>query len=199
MEGKRNTNLFHKIKEGDEAAYNEAFGIYYPSLCYFADKFLKDWDESRSLVQQVFVDLWIKRGQLKIEHQFRAYLFQSVQHASLDYLKHKKVELNFLNSRKDWNYAVDKDLLEEAELNDRINRSIQKLPEKCRVIFLMSRFEELKYAEIAAKLNISVKTVEMQMGIALKRLRDSLSDLSPMQLMFIFSAKFKNINTLEPF
>lgn len=83
-----------------------------------------------------------------------------------------------------------RDLVEEAELNERINASINKLPEKCREIFLLCRFEGLKYAEIAQKMNISVKTVEMQMGIALKRLRESLSDYQMINLLvFVFSKK----------
>ena len=82
-----------------------------------------------------------------------------------------------------------KDLMEEAELADRINKAIQKLPEKCREIFLLCRFEELKYAEIAEKLNISVKTVEMQITIALKKLRKELSDYQMIQLFAIVFPK----------
>jgi RNA polymerase sigma-70 factor (ECF subfamily) len=80
-------------------------------------------------------------------------------------------------------------LVEEAELNDRINASINQLPEKCREIFLLCRFEGLKYAEIAKKLNISVKTVEMQMGIALKKLRENLSDYQMINLLVFVSSK----------
>ena len=83
------------------------------------------------------------------------------------------------------------DLIEEAELNERINRSINKLPENCRKIFQLSRFEGMKYLEIASELNISVKTVEMQMGIALKRLRESLSDYKVFNLFSITFLKKK--------
>ena len=80
-------------------------------------------------------------------------------------------------------------MMEEAELADRINKAIQKLPEKCREIFLLCRFEELRYAEIAEKLNISVKTVEMQITIALKKLRKELSDYQMIQLFAIVFPK----------
>jgi RNA polymerase sigma-70 factor (ECF subfamily) len=82
------------------------------------------------------------------------------------------------------------DKLEEAELNARLNRAISELPEKCREVFLLCRFEGLKYGQVAEKLNISVKTVEMQMGIALKKIRDKLSDLQVIKvLMCIFCKK----------
>jgi RNA polymerase sigma-70 factor (ECF subfamily) len=79
--------------------------------------------------------------------------------------------------------------MEEAELADRINRAIQNLPEKCREVFLLCRFEGLKYAEIADRLNISVKTVEMQISIALKKLRKDLSDYQMIQLLSFFIPK----------
>lgn len=189
MERNRNTDLFQKIKEGNENAFNEAFNTYYPRLCYFADKFLQDWDESQSLVQQVFVDLWMKREKLQVNYQLQAYLFQSVQHASLDYLKHRKIEVKYKKRLLSMPADVDQDLYGEAELNARINECVQRLPDKCRTIFLLSRMEKKKYAEIASLLNISVKTVEMQMGIALKKMRAGLSEFTFIQMISFFSRK----------
>jgi RNA polymerase sigma-70 factor (ECF subfamily) len=82
-----------------------------------------------------------------------------------------------------------RDLVEEAELNERINVTINDLPLKCREIFIACRFDGLKYGEIAMKYNISVKTVEMQMGIALKRLRQSLSDYQIVQVLLMILLK----------
>ena len=85
--------------------------------------------------------------------------------------------------------------MEEAELNARINQSINELPEKCREVFKLCRFEGLKYAQIAEQLDISVKTVEMQMGIALKKLRQKLSDNQMVNLLFFIFSK-KNIKSI---
>ncbi len=180
--------LFKEIKICNEEAFNKAFDLYYSCLCFFADKVLHDFDLSRSVVQQVFVDLWIKRDRLQIV-SLQSYLYQSVRNASLDVLKHKKAELKYLSTLEKEESSQVNDFIEEAELADRINKAIQNLPEKCREILLLCRFEELKYAEIAARLNISVKTVEMQMGIALKKLRKELSDYQMIQLLVLFSRK----------
>lgn len=180
--------LFDDISKGNEEAFNKAFDLYYSRLCFFADKMLRDFDLSRSVVQQVFVDLWIKREKLQID-SLQSYLYQSVRNASLDVLKHKKAESKYLSTLEKEESGQINDLIEEAELADRINKAIQKLPEKCREIFLLCRFEELKYAEIAARLNISVKTVEMQISIALKKLRKELSDYQMIQLLVLFSRK----------
>jgi RNA polymerase sigma-70 factor (ECF subfamily) len=180
--------LFEDIRNGDEVAFNKAFDLYYSRLCFFADKILRDFDLSRSVAQQVFVDLWIKRDKLVVT-SLQSYLYHSVQNSALDVLKRKKVESRYLATLDKSETEEMKDLMEEAELADRINKAIQKLPEKCREIFLLCRFEELKYAEIAEKLNISVKTVEMQITIALKKLRKELSDYQMIQLFAILFPK----------
>ena len=181
-------NLYDEIKHGNEVAFNEVFEIYYSRLCYFADTFLHDFDLSRSVSQQVFVDLWIKRDKLKVV-SLQSYLYQSVRNSALDVLKRKKVEMRYLQSLGDIETEEITGLIEDAELADRINKAIQKLPEKCRRIFIMCRFEELKYSEIAAQLGISVKTVEMQISIALKKLRSELSDYQMIQLLSFFVQK----------
>lgn len=180
--------LFGEIKNGNEKAFNQIFDLYYPCLCFFSDKILHDFDLSRSIVQQVFVDLWIKRDKLHID-SLKSYLFQSVRNASLDVLKHRKAESKYLSTLPNSESGQYTDLLEEAEMADKINRAIHKLPQKCREIFILCRFEELKYSEIALRLNISVKTVEMQVGIALKKLRIELIDSKIIQLLLIHLQK----------
>jgi RNA polymerase sigma-70 factor, ECF subfamily len=168
--------IFQQIKKGDEAAFSRLFDGYYAALCFFAAKYLGDMDFSRSLVQQVFVDLWVKREKTDVTSSVKSYLYRSVKNRCIDHLRKEKNTTEISKSVENFSQMPFRDLVEEAELNDRINASINKLPEKCREVFLLCRFEGLKYAEIAQKLNISVKTVEMQMGIALKKLRESLSD-----------------------
>jgi len=188
MAQEREYILFAEIRNGNEEAFNKAFDLYYSRLCFYADQILHDFDLSRSIVQQVFVDLWIKRERLLVT-SLQAYLYNSTRNASLDVLKHKKVESRYLSSLEQNESFVETDLMEEAELADRINTAIQNLPEKCREIFLLCRFEGLKYAEIADRLNISVKTVEMQISIALKKLRKDLSDYQMIQLLSFFIPK----------
>jgi len=158
-------DLLQQISQGNEKSFTEAFDRYYTGLCFYATKFIHDADESRSLVQQVFVDLWMKRDKLVIQQSLKAYLFTSVRNYALDYLKHKVVEAKYLLEVQTETETIDRSLIEEAELNSRINSAIESLPEKCREIFVLCRFEELRYSEIAQRLGISIKTVEMQMGI----------------------------------
>jgi RNA polymerase sigma-70 factor, ECF subfamily len=188
MTQEREHILFTDIKNGSETAFNKAFDLYYSRLCFFSDRILYDFDLSRSIVQQVFVDLWIKRERLLVT-SLQSYLYNSTRNASLDVLKHKKVESRYLSSLEKNESVEETDLMEEAELADRINSAIQNLPEKCREIFLLCRFEGLKYSEIADQLSISVKTVEMQISIALKKLRKDLSDYQMIQLLTIFLPK----------
>ena len=188
MTQEREHILFTEIRNGNEEAFNKVFDLYYSRLCFFSDQILHDFDLSRSIVQQVFVDLWIKRDRLLVT-SLQAYLYHSTRNASLDVLKHKKVESRYLSSLGPNESIVEADLMEEAELAERINEAIQNLPEKCREVFLLCRFEGLKYAEIADQLNISVKTVEMQISIALKKLRKDLSDYQMIQLLSFFISK----------
>jgi RNA polymerase sigma-70 factor, ECF subfamily len=183
-------NIFQQIREGDAEAFSRLFDRYYSALCFFAAKYLHDMDQSRSLVQQVFVDLWVKREKIEVSTSVKSYLYQSVKNRCIDYLRTKKSTSEISETIENLNQIPFFDLVEEAELNDRINSSINRLPEKCREIFVLCRFDGLKYAEIAQKLNISVKTVEMQMGIALKKLREKLSDYQMINLLvFVLSKK----------
>lgn len=188
MKQENEHTLFDEIRNGNEQAFNKAFDLYYSRLCFFADKMLHDFDLSRSVTQQVFVELWVRKSRLQV-NSLQAYLYQAVKNAVLDLLKHRKVEQQYLSSLEKVEETELNNRIEEAELADRINRAIQNLPEKCREVFVLCRFEELKYAEIATRLNISVKTVEMQISIALKKLRKELSDYQMIQLLTIISRK----------
>lgn len=179
------------LVEWDVHTFEQLYDRYYPSLCLFANKYLGDLDLSRSLVQELFVDLWLKREKLTVSHDsVKYYLFKAVGNRSINYLRELKKAVSLSAVPEYRLNSPFEDKLEEAELNARLNRAISELPEKCREVFLLCRFEGLKYGQVAEKLNISVKTVEMQMGIALKKIRDKLSDLQVIKLMMcIFSKK----------
>lgn len=174
MTSKSDPSIFLQIKNGDEAAFNCLFDAYYAPLCLFAASYLKDIDQARSLVQQLFVDIWQKSDKIKVELSVKSYLYHSVKNRCIDLLRksRRSEELDLLAAGQA--SVPFRDLIEEAELRERINRAIDRLPPRCREVFILCRSLNLKYTEIAERLNISVKTVEMQMGIAMKRLRREL-------------------------
>ena len=136
-------------------------------------------DTSRDIVQGVFIRLWEMKDQLDTERSIKPYLFKSVLNRSLNYIRdQKKIIHSELPGSENQltDYLDSSSFLEESELSQRISEAISNLPEKCRNIFTMSRFEDLSYKEIADKLGVSVKAVEAQMTRALKLLRNDLID-----------------------
>jgi RNA polymerase sigma-70 factor (ECF subfamily) len=140
------------------------------------------------MVQNVFYKLWEKRDQVDIQTSLKAYLYKAVYHESLNYLKHEKVKsvhqahaVHSIDQSSD--HSENK--LMQTELETKIQKALNDLPEQCRTIFQLSRFEELKYREIADTLGLSIKTVENQMGKALKIMRSKLVEFLPTITAFI--------------
>lgn len=171
---------------GNEAAFEAVFRQHYGVLCNYACTYLRDRDEAEEIVQSVFLAFWEKRHSLDVHTSVKAYLFSMVRNASLNHLTRKKMQEKYAQEKLLTSNAADSTQpLESDELSKRIAAALQKLPEQCRVIFTMSRFEELKYAEIAAELNLSVKTVENQIGKALKIMREQLRDYLPILFLLM--------------
>ena len=174
----------------DKRTFEELFRSFFPSLVLFAQKYVPDQDTAKDIVHNVFINLWEKRQQVDTDSPLKSYLFTSVHNRCLNYIRDQKKfdkdETRFqrLDSTE---FSDGVDRLEEQELEQRIFDALQALPEKCREIFNMNRFEGLKYAEIAQKLGISVKTVETQMSKALKILREKLIDYLGMIILFILT------------
>ena len=157
-------------------------------MCGYAKKYIDDIDQAEEIVQDMFFNFWQKRYQVDINISLEAYLFRSVRNSCLNYLKHLKV-------REEHRLATNHELKRKEqevhdnvvalELQERINDVIEQLPAERKKIFKMSRYEELKYKEIAEKLNLSVKTVEAQMSKALKFLRLHLSDYLSLLIIFV--------------
>ncbi len=173
-----------------EAEFEKVFKTNFKNLHAYANTIVHDDVMAEEMVQNVFCRLWEKREQIRIRESVGAYLYRSVYHESLNYLKHLKVRDAYQNYVV--NYMSDNDNgcyeIELGELEDRLGAALLQLPEKCRTIFQMSRFEELKYQEIADKLEIPIKTVENQMGKALKLLRLELVDFLPIVLITLLIA-----------
>lgn len=176
------------IKSGNENAYEMIFKSYYQPLCRYAYTFLHDKEESEEVVQSVFISLWEKRSMLDIQTSFKAYLFRMVRNSCLNVIKHEKVKKQHVAhemavAEVSYNSVAEK--VSANELSLKITEAMKALPEQCRMVFQLSRFEELKYQEIADQLNISIKTVENHMGKALKIMREQLKDYLPLFLIFI--------------
>ncbi|RAW03441.1 RNA polymerase sigma-70 factor [Pseudochryseolinea flava] len=176
------------LKTGDITAFEMLFRNYYQPLCNYAYTFVQDRDEAEEIVQATFMSVWEKRDALEIRTAVRPYLYAMVRNACLNVIKHEKIkqvhaagEIAFAERSVE---SVTRTVM-AAELEDKIQEALLKLPEQCRLVFKLSRFEELKYAEIAEQLNISIKTVENQMGKALKIMRDQLSEYLPMLIILM--------------
>lgn len=148
-------------------------------------KYIGDLDESKNLVHEVFISVWEKFEELPEDTNFRGYLYTSTRNRCLNYIRDQKKHVDF-NSVSDQEAVVEDMSMEARELEKEIDLAINTLPEKCRLVFEMSRYEELKYAEIAQKMNISVKTVEAHMSKALSLLRKALANFLSL-LLFIFN------------
>ena len=165
------------FKSGDTKAFEVLFKTYYPVLCIYAKKIVNDLDEARDIVQDVFVKIYDNRATMEINTSVKSYLYRSVHNACLNHLKRKNTHNNhneYLKYQTRW--SDNHDTMEQAELEEKIWNIIQGLPEQCRRIFTMNRFEDLKNKEIAEKLGISIRTVETQISKALKVLREHLAD-----------------------
>jgi RNA polymerase sigma-70 factor (ECF subfamily) len=172
--------LFERIKKSDEKAFEILFRKYYGHLCSFATKIINDDLAAEEIVQDFFVKLWEKRELLFIETSIKNYFFRSVKNLCLNFLQHNKTKLRYAQIviSEVENQFTDDNNYPEPDLSVKIEESINSLPEKRREIFRLSRQNGLKYHEIALKLNISIKTVETQMSLALKTLRDKLKNYS---------------------
>lgn len=167
------------IRSGDPAAFASLFRKYYEPLYQFAGRFVKDAQTSESIVQDVFVNIWKKREEWHVQHNVKSYLYTSVRNQSLNYLKREKVLISMTEYTVHQDYPVSspEEALIEREMVEAVQKAIEKLPQQCRRIYLMKRYDDLKYSEIAEVLNISINTVKTQMRRALKSLHKSLAYL----------------------
>jgi len=176
-----------KLLLGDEKGFRQIFETYYPRLLRFAGEYTGDRHEAENILQNVFLKLWEKRASLPTDINLSAYLLTMVKNHCMDFLKHQQVVHRYHVSLKaelqlemEFNYHAiskfDPEQIDIETLEQLIEKAIGELPEQCRKVFEMSRYEGLKYWEIAEKSGISVKTVETHMSNALKILRITLKD-----------------------
>lgn len=174
------------LQTGDEAALRRIFDRHYPILLSDIYRIVPDESTCQDIAQEVFVELWRKHSELDIHTSLRAYLRRAAVNRALNYLKTSRRFV--LDEPENSPHAADtstRDItrkLEQESLEDALHAAIETLPEKCRVVFSLSRFEQVSHREIAERLGISVKTIENQITKAMKMLREALvrhAELSP--------------------
>ena len=173
----RDGEIIRRIRQGDIQQFETLFRSSYVSLVRYAKSLIKDHDNAEEIVQDLFFRLWQNKENLNIESSLNGYLFRSVHNSCLHFIEHQKVVAKHtfeMSYETEESSAGSDDSINYKELQEKIARILERLPEKCGKIFCMSRFDGLKYSEIAEKLSISVKTVEANMGRALKEFRKAL-------------------------
>jgi RNA polymerase sigma-70 factor (ECF subfamily) len=165
--------ILRLIARGDEEVFEQLFHSRYARLVIFALKFISDRMQAENVVQMVFIKLWEKRKELKIE-SLNAYLMMAVRNSCINEIKRTRYHLS-VEDQLQLPMVEDEESGIKEELLDKIDKAINEMPPQRQKIFKMSRFNGLKYKEIASELGISPKTVEVQMGKALKTLREAFS------------------------
>lgn len=194
---KENVNhieLFLSLANGDDQAFEKIYKLYFPRLLAFSFKMINDSGLAKDLVQNVFIKIWETRNSLNIENP-EAFIYQMVRNASLNYIRHIKVVDNLKSKVKDQYlgeelYYIDMVgnepyLLIEKELEQKILKVMNSLPNKCFSIFYLSRIDGLKNREIADQLEISVKSVEKHISKALQIYRDNFPDYLPIHIILL--------------
>lgn len=175
----RDSEIIRRIREGDSGQFESLFRSSYASLVRYANKLIKDYDTSEEIVQDLFFRIWKEREKLNIESSLNGYLYRAVHNRCLHHIGHLKVMEKYereMALRERENIESPADMVQCRELQAKIAAILERLPEKCGKIFCMNRFEGLKYTEIAKKLSVSVKTVESNMGRALREFRKALAE-----------------------
>jgi len=186
--------LFDQVKTDDQKALEQLFSIYFARLNDFAKRVTKDNIISQDIVLEVFLKVWENRS--KIESlNLEAFLFRLVRNSCIDYIKHLKVENNRMqkieiSTKHEELYRIDfvgnePYILIEQELKNKIEKTVQSLPNRCREVFILSKIEGLKNKEIAEKLNINIKNVERHLNRALQSFYKNFSEDLPIALIVL--------------
>lgn len=192
-------DLVRQINNGNKAAFEKLYRTNYVQLCDFIYRYVDSPDICEELVQDLFLSIWSMKDSWNPKGTLRSYLYKGVKNRALDYLKHREVEKRYLREQKiqmenDYLSASPNPIIYEVvdhKLADKIEEAIEQLPERGKLIFNLSRENGLTYCEIADFLDISVKTVETQMGRNFKKLRKYLFEYLP--VLTVIYANFQNL------
>ena len=188
-------NVMIYLREGNEYAFRFIFDKYYDFLCMVADSYLRDEYISETIVGDIIYNLWEIKDNIDIKYSLRSYLVRSVKNRCINYLQQEYIQREISINQYEEKAAIEElffienkhplESLLEQELENKINSIINELSPECRAVFKMSRFDGMKYEEIASELNISVNTVKYHMKNALGKLRLELKDYILSILVFL--------------
>lgn len=172
-------NEFFDLDSSSTEEFEKLFRSYHKSLCRFAFNLVGDEQVAKDLVQEVFFKLWQNREKIEFGLQIKGYLFKATSRTALNHLQKSRRMITLLPELENLlsEHTEKRPDLTQAEIKAHLDAAIEQLPSRCRTIFLMSKMEGMKYTEIAEYLGLSMKTVENQMGIALKKLRKALGPI----------------------
>jgi len=176
--------------------FEQLYLFYYPKLVRFSREYVFTQEDAENLVQDVFMTIWEQRKDLPYIQHISSYLFRLTKNKCIDFLRRKIMSAEKMRLLQDWELKeyeyrlhsmeqFHEDVLNEQELDRLIYQVIESLPEKCREVFLLSRFEELSHQQIADRLNISTSTVNNHITTAMKKLKEKLKD-SPLLFFLLF-------------
>lgn len=171
--------LVQRLRSGDDTAFSVIFKNYYVDLVLFAATFTRDRQEAEEIVQDIFIRLWENRGSVIITSSLRSFLLKSVQNKCIDSIRHLKIVDGYQAKLQNHPLLLENDTenyVLYSELEDDLKKALEKLPGDISEIFLLNRFEGLTYPEIATRLGLSVRMVEIRMGKALALLKLYLKD-----------------------
>ena len=176
-----------------ESAIDLIFRKYYSFLCKSIYRIIPDTQITEDLAQEVFYEVWRKREHLKINTSLKAYLKRAALNKALNYIRDQKIDFRNAPAKEELISKQDSIVQELAadNLQQQIDQAIDSLPERCRLVFVLSRFEEMSYQQIADQLGISIKTVENQISKALKSLRVALAEHLPVNILLMILAFFQ--------
>ncbi|MDD7885088.1 RNA polymerase sigma-70 factor [Flavivirga sp. 57AJ16] len=182
--------LIDRINANDEGAFNTLYDLYWESLFIYAHNLLKDRVLAEDILQDIFINIWTKRGDINVKTTLKGYLYTSVMYKVYDQFRKNKQSfkeelLDNFNQRIQTSNPESK--LIYQELLEHINRTVETFPDKIKEVFILSRQEQLTHKEIAEKLGISTKTVEAHITKALKLLKASISNIAGMELIIFIS------------
>ena len=164
------------MKAGDRESFNQVFRRYYSPMVRFCVRYVADSDLASEIVQDLFVKLWSNREKISFNTSFESYMLTSVRNSALTYINKERshAEANLRVFSEESDNTDPSETLQSNNLEESYRKILKDMPEKRREVFLASRYDGLKYSEIAEKLGISQKTVEAQMSAAIKQLKDGL-------------------------
>ncbi len=175
-------DLVIRLRNGDRNAYETIYKRYAERMYYFSVKYLENDTEAEEVTQNVFIKLWVKREELRADLSLNSFLFMITKNAVIDILRKRKRDRLLserVESRQQHLMEAPDDIFEYQELAAAINNLVNNLPERRRQVYLLSRENGLSHKEIAAKLNISPKTVEVQIRLSLQQIRAFLKQRFP--------------------